>query len=82
MILLILINWQLPLNFAPSGLQSSLPLPDFFSLVNGLYLLATPLCNGYCPIMDPITEMGVVHTVGLWQVPHWEVPENVSFISS
>ena len=35
---------------------------------NGVYLIViinkTPLRNGNCPITDPITEMGVAHTMG------------------
>ena len=34
---------------------------------NGVYLIViinkTPLRNGNCPITDPITEMGVAHTM-------------------
>ena len=40
----------------------------FSPLANGLYLISTtnktPLRNGNCAITDPITEMGVAHTVG------------------
>ena len=43
---------------------------NFSPLANGVYLIATtnktPLRNGNCPITDPITEMGVAHTVGLY----------------
>ena len=42
---------------------------NFSPLANGLYFTVitnkTPLRNGNCPITDPITEMGVAHTVGL-----------------
>ena len=42
---------------------------NFSTLANGLYLIATTnktlLRNGNCLITDPITEMGVAHTVGL-----------------
>ena len=56
-------------NFAPSDLQTSLPLRVFSPLANGLYLIViinkTLLRNGNCPIMNHITEMGVAHIVGL-----------------
>ena len=43
---------------------------NFSVLTNGLYLIVitnkTLFRNGNCPITDPITEMGVAHTVGLW----------------
>ena len=41
---------------------------NFSLLANGLYFIVTTnktlLRNGNCPIMDPITELGVAHTVG------------------
>ena len=41
-------------------------------MADGLYLIVTTnktrLRNGNCPITDPITEMGVAHTVGLCYV--------------
>ena len=45
---------------------------NFSPLANGVYLIViinrTPLPNGNCPITDPITEMGVAHTVGLGDI--------------
>jgi hypothetical protein len=53
---------------APSDLQTPLPLPEFFSLVNGVYfiviIIKTLSCNGHCPNTNLITKMGVAHTVG------------------
>ena len=44
---------------------------NFSPLANGVYIILiinkTPLRNGNWPITDPITEMGVAHTVGQWQ---------------
>ena len=41
---------------------------NFYALANGVYLIAvtkqTPLRNRKSPITDPITVMGVTHTVG------------------
>ena len=52
---------------------------NFSPLANGLYLIATtnktPLCNGNRPITDPITEMGVVHTLG--QAWFWGKKQNI-----
>ena len=42
---------------------------DFSPLADDVYRILiinkTPLCNGNCPIMDPITKMGIAHTMKL-----------------
>jgi hypothetical protein len=67
-------------TLAPSDLQTPLPLPDFthWPMDFTLYVVITnkiPLHNENCPITDPITEMGVAHTVGLSRIPN----ENILF---
>ena len=55
-------------NYAPTDLQPHCHYQIFSPLANGVYLIAiinkTSLCNGNCPIMNLITEMGVAHTMG------------------
>ena len=45
----------------PNDLQTPLPLPEFFPIANGLYLIATTnktqLPNEICPVADPITKI-------------------------
>ena len=64
---------------APSDLQTPLPLPEFFPIgqlgfISDQYKVIilitnkTPLRNGNYHTTDPITEMGIAHTVGHGQL--------------